>query len=424
MSDKKIKILTLSDHPLLPSGVATQTKYMIEALLESGKFEVVSFAGAIKHKDYSVIEHGLEKYGSSWKIIPVDAYGTPNQIRSAILSEKPDLIWFMTDPRFYDWLWQMESEIRQVVPMVYYHVWDNFPTPEFNAPYYLSTDAIVTISKVTSQCVQKASPTTEEVYLPHAVDPDIFKKVTDKESLTKISEMKKNMNLEDKFIFFWNNRNARRKQSGSLVYWFKAFLDRVGHDKACLIMHTDTNDPHGQPLEYLAATVGCDQGQIKFSRQKLAAPDLALLYNLADCTINIADAEGFGLSSLESLSTETPVVNTMTGGLQEQVTDGENWFGVGIEPCSKAIIGSQHVPYIFEDRTCEKDVADALEKIYRMTPEERDNLGKAGRQHVEKNYAFESYQKFWVDYLQDLHHRLGSWDSRKNYTRWETIEIK
>ena len=59
-----------------------------------------------------------------------------------------------------------------------------------------------------------------------------------------------------------------------------------------------------------------------------------------------------------------------------------------------------------------------------MTPEERDNLGKAGRQHVEKNYAFESYQKFWVDYLQDLHHRLGSWDSRKNYTRWETIEIK
>ena len=30
-------------------------------------------------------------------------------------------------------------------------------------------------------------------------------------------------------IFFWNNRNARRKQSGTMVWWFKDFLDIVGH---------------------------------------------------------------------------------------------------------------------------------------------------------------------------------------------------
>jgi glycogen synthase len=38
---------------------------------------------------------------------------------------------------------------------------------------------------------------------------------------------------------------------------------------------------------------------------------------------------------LNLLSCGTPIVVTMTGGLQEQVTDGENWFGVGIEPTSK-----------------------------------------------------------------------------------------
>ena len=50
--------MTLSDHPLSPSGVGTQTKYVIEALLNSGKFEVLSLGGAIKHNDYtpSVIE--------------------------------------------------------------------------------------------------------------------------------------------------------------------------------------------------------------------------------------------------------------------------------------------------------------------------------------------------------------------------------
>ena len=36
----KIKVLTLGDHPLLPSGVGTQTKYMIEALVDSGKFDI------------------------------------------------------------------------------------------------------------------------------------------------------------------------------------------------------------------------------------------------------------------------------------------------------------------------------------------------------------------------------------------------
>ena len=49
---KKIKVLTLSDHPLSPSGVNTQTKYVCEALLQSGKFEIISLGGAIKHHDY------------------------------------------------------------------------------------------------------------------------------------------------------------------------------------------------------------------------------------------------------------------------------------------------------------------------------------------------------------------------------------
>ena len=55
------------------------------------------------------------------------------------------------------------------------------------------------------------------------------------------------------------------------------------------------------------------------------------MYNMADCTINISDAEGFGLGTLESLSCETPIIVTMTGGLQEQVTDGESWFWVWSE---------------------------------------------------------------------------------------------
>ncbi len=50
MSDK-IKIFTISDHPLSPSGVGTQTKYIIEGMLKTGKYQFVSFGGVIKHPE-------------------------------------------------------------------------------------------------------------------------------------------------------------------------------------------------------------------------------------------------------------------------------------------------------------------------------------------------------------------------------------
>ena len=240
---KKIKVLTLSDHPLSPSGVGTQTKYVIEALLKSGKFEVISFGGAMKHQNYDPIK--VEPYGDEWRIIPVDGYGTQEMIRSVLRTEKPDILYFMTDPRFYGWLWDMENEIRPLVPMVYYHVWDNFPAPHFNRKFYLSNDRICAISKVTRDVVAEVTPEVTLDYVPHAVDSDIFKILTE-EQIKSLRSKNFHEDDQDKVIFFWNNRNARRKQSGSLIFWFKKFLDRVGHDRAQLIMHTDPKDVHGQ----------------------------------------------------------------------------------------------------------------------------------------------------------------------------------
>ena len=90
MTDKKIKVLTLSDHPLLPSGVATQTKYVIEALLKTGKFEVISFGGAMKHDDYNPVK--THEYGDDWIIFPVDGYGDAEMIRTALQVHKPDIL--------------------------------------------------------------------------------------------------------------------------------------------------------------------------------------------------------------------------------------------------------------------------------------------------------------------------------------------
>ena len=438
--NKKIKVLTLSDHPLSPSGVGTQTKYMIEGLLATGRFEVISLGGAVKHQNYQPMK--TEEWGDDWVIFPVDGYGTQDIIRSILRNEKPDILWFMTDPRFYGWLWQMEDEIRPLVPMVYYHVWDNYPPPKYNKVFYDSTDVIVTISRLTDEITRLVTDTPDVVHLPHAVDTEIFQRL-DSETMAKFrQDSLAGDDNKKKMIFFWNNRNARRKQSGTLIWWFKDFLDRVGHDNATLIMHTDPRDQHGQDLEAIIHELDLHHGQVKLSRDKVSPKALAHLYNLADCTINISDAEGFGLATLESLACETPIIVNMTGGLQEQVTNiskvshksivsrnkknkkvKQYAHGIGIEPSSKSIIGSQEVPFIYEDRLSEKNVVDSLMMMYELGKEKRKELGAAGRTHVTENYNFENFSEGWDDIMTNTHKKHGSWGERKNYKAWELRAI-
>ena len=411
--------------PFAPSGVGTQTKYMIESLLRTGRYTFFSLGGAMKHHDYKPLQ--TEEFGRDWITLPVDGYGNQELLRAVLRKERPDVLWFMTDPRFWGWLWEMEHEIRPLMPMVYYHVWDNGPSPMFNRKYYESNDFIACISKVTDKCVKDVTSNVKSLYLPHAVDSQIFSRhdAGDVREFAKNSFGKSfgNSYDEDKFLVFWNNRNARRKHSGSLIFWFKEFLDKVGHDKASLLMHTDVKDPHGQDLEAIIKSLGLVNGEVLFSQNKVDPMVLSLMYNMCDATINVADAEGFGLGTLESLSCETPIIVNMTGGLQEQVTDGENWFGVGIEPAAKAIIGSQEIPWIYEDRVSGKDVVDALVKLYEMPKEERQEMGKLGREHVVKNYNFENYCNSWDETLTMIHEEMGSWETRRGYKSWEMRKL-
>jgi glycosyltransferase involved in cell wall biosynthesis len=419
MSEKK-KILVISDHPLAPSGVGTQTKYVIEALIQTGRYKFVCFGGAMKHANYDPVK--VPPYGDDWVILPVNGYGTAEMVRGAIFNQKPDMIWFMTDPRFYTWLWNIENEIRTHIPMVYYHVWDNYPYPTFNKPCYESTDVIASISKVTYDIVNKVAPEVENHYVPHAVDTNIFKPLPE----DMVSALKKqNFGEEDSRVtFFWNNRNARRKMSGSLIHWFNEFANEVGPENVRLIMHTNPKDQNGQDLDAIIRELDMLDGRIMFSRNKVQSKDLAVFYNMADCTINISDAEGFGLATLESLACQTPIIVNMTGGLQEQVTNGNEWFGIGIEPASKAIIGSQNVPFIYEDRISKEDFIAALKKIYNMTKEQRKLLGIKGRQHVIENYNFDKFRKQWIDLIDSVVENHGSWSTRKGYKSWDIKEIK
>jgi glycosyltransferase involved in cell wall biosynthesis len=425
MSDRK-KILFISDHPLVPSGVGTQAKYLIEGLLDTGRYSFVCLGGAVSHPDYKPQIINPEKYGENWKIFPVNGYGSKEVVRQMLVNEKPDALFFFTDPRFFTWLWEMEDEVRAVCPMIYWHVWDNDPSPDFNKVFYESTDHIAALSLKTYGLLQDLKCENFS-YIPHSISKDLYKQMPE-EQVQKFKRDNFGHHGDKKFILFWNNRNARRKMTGDVIDSFAKFSRIVGPENVSLMMHTSPRDQEGQDIFAVSKKCGV-QDSLIISETRLPPEQLNMFYNVVDCTINIANNEGFGLSTLESLYAGTPIIVHMTGGLQFQIGDWwkdlkdfsnqqklsdiakrkhksneGKWFGVPVFPASRSCTGSQQIPYIYDDRVCHEDVVKALLKMYELGRTKRKELGLAAREWAITNFNAEnmisSFDKLFVSEIE------------------------
>jgi len=415
------KILVLSDHPLVPSGVGIQTKLLIEGLLRTERYKFVCMGGAITHPDERPQMVAPEEFGEgNWLIYPVKGHGTKNELRSFLDKERPDALLLVTDPRFFGWVWEMEDEIRAICPISYWHVWDNDPSPDYNNIFYNSTDAIGCISRKTYGILQDLKyPKDRFAYIPHALPDDLFKPMPEEE-VKKFKVSHYGPHGDAKFIVMWNNRNARRKMTGDVIATFAKFAKKVGKENVALFMHTSPTDSEGQNVQALAKKFGINE-QLIVSADRVDPGLINMFYNVADVTINIASNEGFGLSTLESLYTGTPIIVHMTGGLQFQIGDwyenvkdfsnqdkltknakkdykdgNGSWFGVPVFPSTRSCTGSQQIPYIYDDRVSHEDTVNALLKMYKMSKSERKELGLAARK--------------WALGMFDLGNMVDGWD--------------
>lgn len=423
MSNKKMKILMLCDHPLVPSGVGTQAKYVIEGLLKTGKYKFVVFGGAIRHPDYTPQKVEPDKYGDDFIIFPVDGYGDKQRLRDILRIEKPDAMLMFTDPRFFVWVWEMEDEVRAVCPLLYWHVWDNDPSPKFNMMFYNSTDFISALSLKTYGLLQDLKYTRFN-YIPHAVAPEIFKPVPDLD-VEKFKRENFGPHFDKKFVLFWNNRNARRKMTGDVIATFAKFAEKVGKENVALAMHTSVGDPEGQNIIEVARCYDIERNLI-ISENRVEPHVLNNFYNACDCTLNIANNEGFGLGTLESIMAGTPIIVHMTGGLQfqigdwwEELTDFSDqdlmtslakkrfkngvgkWWGIPVFPASRSCTGSQPIPYIYDDRVAHEDVVSALVKLYEMGRAERKKIGLEASEWARQKFSMTKMISDWDSTMEE-----------------------
>ena len=457
---KKKKILLLSDDLRMHSGIATQSKEFVMGTLD--KYDWVQLGGAVKHPEEGKVidmseaartQYGIE--GGQLKIYPISGYGNAQFLRDVMKIEKPDAIVHFTDPRFWIWLYQMEHEVRQNIPILYYNIWDDIPDPLYNTNYYRSSDMLMSISKQTyginKRILSKYGYEDWQLdYVPHGITDKRITKIEDKGD-TKFREFEQKYGLDKyKYKILFLNRNIRRKAPGDVALAYKHMMDKLTPEerKECvLVWHSQPSDDNGTDMRAVCSTLLPDY-PIIFTYDNGGVMDdekMNFLYNSCDVYINMASNEGFGLGSCEMLHTGGVIVVNVTGGLQDQCgfmdvdptggafryLDAEDYVelksnhrgtytnhGKWVKPVFPSNIscqGSPLTPYIFDDRCSFEDAGEALLEWYKVGPEERTRCGELGRQFV-LNEGKMTAKHMSESFIKNIEATFENWKPRKKYT--------
>lgn len=458
--DRK-KILFLCDDIRMTSGISTMAREIVVGTAH--RFNWVNLGGAINHPDQGKkldISEDTNKINgiqdASVFIYPISGYGTQEAVRQLIEIEKPDAIFFFTDPRYWTWLFQMENEIRRKIPMIYLNIWDDLPAPLYNKSYYDSCDTLMAISKQTLNINRMVLGDKAKnkilKYVPHGINEKIFYPITEfmKDQNEALETKKKEIfgDFNPEFVVFYNARNIRRKCTSDLIAAYSIFCDKIGKDKArkcALLLHTQRQDDNGTDLVAVRDLL-CDPEyqKVYFSDARINAQDINLLYNMADVTCLISSNEGWGLSLTESMMAGKMIIGNVTGGMQDQmrfVDENGKWidfddkfcsnhFGkykkhgkwaVPVFPTNSSIVGSIPTPYILDDRCDFRDVAKAIEEVYNLPLEERQARGLAGREWVLSDESMMSAEHMCDNVISTIEETLNNFKPR---TKFELIKTQ
>jgi len=458
--DKRKKIMLICDDIRVHSGVATVAKEIV--IHTAQHFNWVNIGGAIKHPEHGkrldLSQSTNDTTGltdSSVLMYPVNEYGNPDILRQLINLEKPDAIMLITDPRYFVWLFTMENEIRKHIPITYLNIWDDYPAPMYNLPYYEACDLLMGISKQTvniNKLVLGDKAKNKVIrYVPHGLNSDIFKPVDKNDS--KLEEFKKQLfkGKEYDFALLFNSRNIRRKQIPDTILAYRHFIDTLPIEKAkkcCLVLHTERVSDHGTDLDaVIELLANGEQYNIVFTDTIFNHEQMNLLYNSTDSQILLTSNEGWGLSLTESLLSGNPIIANVTGGMQDQMRfefeDG-TWidfdadfpsnhrgtikkhgeWAFPVYPTSRSIVGSPPTPYIWDDACSPEDAAKQIMAVYTLTPEERKAKGLKGREWAtndEAGFTSEHQAKRVIEAFDEL---FSTWKPREKYELVNVNEVK
>jgi N-acetyl-alpha-D-glucosaminyl L-malate synthase BshA len=222
-------------------------------------------------------------------------------------------------------------------------------------------DAVTAVSDFLSYTTKDSFNTGKDIeVIPNFVDTERFSRVKNDETRKRFAP-----NCEKVIAHVSNFRPVKNIKNVIEVF------DRVRREKpACLLMIGD--GPERVVAENLVRSLGIE-GQVSFVGIQ---ENIEELLSIADVFLLPSEHEGFGLSALEAMSTETAVVATNVGGLSEVIDHGVS--GYLTDPSDV-----DEMTAIVTNLLCDDNL--------------RKKVGKQARKTVLKNFTKEKIVKQYED---------------------------
>ena len=420
---RKKKILFQSDYSLAKTGFGRNAKAILSYLYKTGKYDIVHYCCGVNWSNPELTrtpwksvgalpdsQQEMENLRRDPNLERLASYGA-HYLDKIIEEEKPDIyiaaqdIWgveFAIDKPWFnkinsiiwttlDSLPILPSAVDKADKIKNYWIWSNFAT---KALHKLGHEHVKTVHG--------------------AVDATDFSRLPDKD---RKSLRQKNNIPEDAFVVGFVFRNQLRKSVPNLIEGYKLWKEKNPNKESRLLLHTHFGegwnihrlaDEHGIDKKEILTTHicrACRSYEVKpFEGQDKDCPvckaeksvvttqvsagvsekELNEIYNLMDVYCHPFTSGG----------QEIPIQEAKLTELITLVTD----YSCGEEMCEPEANSialkwneyREHGTEFIKASTCPKSICDELNKVFKMSKDEKSKMGKAARQWTLDNFSSDS----------------------------------
>lgn len=298
------------DSPSCATGFGSVSRNILVPLHETGNFDITIL--------------GINYWGDPhefpfFKIWPVgmnaekDPYGR-KMVQDRVLDSEFDILFMIQDSFILEFVKEFIPKLKynkKFKSIIYFPI-DGVPKKSWIEAMEVADYPVTYTQFAFNECIKAYPPIKDKLrIIPHGSNTKDFYPVDYSEMLE--FRTKYFGPLADRFIVTNVNRNQQRKDIARCLLAFKEFKKRIGNDKAILYLHMAVHD-QGWKLDEVVEACGLEINRdvifpVNFGPNKgFPIEILNLIYNASDVVVSSSLGEGWGLSTTESLSTETPVL--------------------------------------------------------------------------------------------------------------------
>ncbi|MFV1980932.1 MAG: glycosyltransferase [Rhodothermia bacterium] len=175
------------------------------------------------------------------------------------------------------------------------------------------------------------------------------------------------LGLASSFVWIAVGRLAPAKDYGNMLDAFKAVVSRRSDARLLIV----GDGPLEAEIAKKVKTLGLTESVLTLGERT----DVPALMNAADAYVMSSAWEGAPIVLLEASASRLPIVATDVGGNSELVVHGET--GLVVQPHDPAALG------------------DTMIRIMAASPEDRAEMGRAGRERTENEFGLEAILDQW-----------------------------